>query len=102
MVSFNEHACSQVFLFSALRNLSEVGRSEPYPTAKAPGRQPLSHDNFMRARSKAQEEYTEKFSKREEGEVTSRTTRSSSRQQQVHMAALHLTTRLAPTVFLGR
>ena len=98
----------QVFLFSALCNARDV-YSEPYPAAKSPGEAPVSMQDFNAGRKRAQAAL---IPRQGQIEVSSGSVRESGcrnlRFGRTYQAApvpfgeLHLTTRLAPSVFLGR
>ncbi len=99
----------QVLLYSALCNLEN--QLEPYPTAQAPGQQPISVAKSRERRKAAAEQLsTQRVAEQQEvsssGQVTGgRYTRSGqtySRAAPLPAGALHLTCRLGSQVFLGR
>ena len=107
----------QAFLFSALRNLGDAYH-RPYPAALVPGQKPLTILEFNAARAKAQaalmtprgrmEVYPSDFSILRDDPAES-SQQNTARPQKRHrepdvltFGQLHLTARLAPSVFLGR
>ncbi len=74
--------------------------STPYPTAKAPGEQPVSAAAFGVERSQAHAELAQQNSRSEEPEVESGCTRSG--HPYLSSRKLHLSSVLTSTVFVGR
>lgn len=95
----------QVFLYSALVNIHDIPRA-PYPTARSPGREPYSLQDFNSGRRRAQAAIIpqhEKLACSTECRVLRSGRRLLRRKPaMLPVGMLHLTTRLAPDVYLGR
>ena len=90
--------CLQVFLCSALTNLSDVDGPEFYPTALQPGGICISRQECRRRKRRAQHDL---LPQHEEPQVSSARAGYNTRSISRPIGELHLTTRLAQNVFLG-
>ena len=88
----------QVFLCSALANLSDYDSPSRYPTALQPGASIVTEDDLQHLRTAAQNAVP----RQEELEISSSRGGYNLRSTARPIGELHLTTRLAENVFLGR
>ncbi len=90
-------SCFQACLASAVFNLYDTDRKR-YTTAKKPGEKPITTDEDLSVRNQAEEEL---LPKPEQPAVSSQRGGYNLRSTSRPFNQLHLTTRLAPNVFLG-